>query len=356
MKMLDDIYVSFDFLVRNGSAHVQSVVRDMGVNAYDEDIQLFELRNVVVDRFGVYLPEHKKYLLEASLASLLRQKGPELTAFLSRANVLPTEPSNRDIRAESRQLGFFCSYPWDVNYQHFFIETLPRIYLMKMFAPTHNEVPDIILTSKGFSSDFIGGLGLRLNTVSYLTDLQSASIEYERLFVTTPINVNMWKIKNRWLRASVGLLREVSSGKVLGDEKVFIDRKKLPSNNGSSRMLINKEEVDSATVHHGYSLLHMESMGLSEKLEVLNNVKSVVTPLGAGLVNLAFCRNLEKVYVFGHEYLGLPSEWFEQFLQGIVNPSVKFHSVKTSINIEYKGDKHAPYTVDLENLEELLRQ
>jgi capsular polysaccharide biosynthesis protein len=161
----------------------------------------------------------------------------------------------------------------------------------------------------------------------------------------------MFPIKNAWLRRAVHFIKKQYEGQQTNKStRIFIDRKRTEQNNGSSRVILNVSDVQGCLSEHGFQTLHMENLSLEDKINSLAHVTEVVTPIGAGIINLAFAPKLRRLTLFEHQYLGLPVKWFAHFLEQVVHPSIAVSSVKSYVEDTYIDDKHAPYTVDIGNL------
>jgi capsular polysaccharide biosynthesis protein len=102
---------------------------------------------------------------------------------------------------------------------------------------------------------------------------------------------------------AAGMLEEADSRRGLGSsgypEKILVSRSRAPS-----RRLANETEVHAVLKEKGFTLVHLEDMGLRQQAQLFARAKVVVAPHGAALANLVFCKaGTTVVELFTRGYL-----------------------------------------------------
>ena len=134
-------------------------------------------------------------------------------------------------------------------------------------------------------------------------------------------------------------------------DKIYISRRDATD----SRNLINELEVENFMRSEGYKIIWLSKLSLKKKIEILSGAKVIITPLGAGIQNLYFCKNINaKVLLLGTR------RYFHQkyFLQLSFFKKIKLYFIEsielTSWSRDY-GYLHSSFYLDLKFLKPALK-
>ena len=75
-------------------------------------------------------------------------------------------------------------------------------------------------------------------------------------------------------------------------KKIFIDRSDSTQNHCK---LINNKEIKNFLKKKGFKILQLSRINLFDQISIFKNCKEIISPHGAGLANLVFCRSRTKV-------------------------------------------------------------
>lgn len=314
-SLLGNHFKSIQDLKLINSKHLVKTYDNLGVNSYDKPINLLTLRDVHITKFGVYLPNDNCFLYESSLASMLEHKNDNISKILHSSSVFPPVERTWSKKIKNLDESLFLAYPWDINYQHFFIETLPKAFAIKKHIKFTTLSPTIIKINNGFSNDYFKDLGFGTSKSVCLNDINNNEYVYSKvLHISTPINTNMLKVKNSFLKESINHIQSLYNNEDISCEHIFINRKRAKNNNGVSRVMLNSDSVELFLKKQGFENLYMEGLSLSEKIKKLSNTKVAISPVGAGLVNFCFSTKLKKIIIINHEHLNIPPSGLSTYL------------------------------------------
>jgi hypothetical protein len=133
-------------------------------------------------------------------------------------------------------------------------------------------------------------------------------------------------------------------------DKIYISRR----DSTDSRNLINEIEIEDYLKVKGYKIILMSKLSLSKKIEIFTNAKIIITPLGAGIQNVYFCKKVNaKVILIGtrryfHQKYFLQLSYFKKINLFFI-PCVEL----TSYTHDF-GYLHSSFYLDLEILKEAL--
>lgn len=133
-------------------------------------------------------------------------------------------------------------------------------------------------------------------------------------------------------------------------DKIYISRR----DSTDSRNLINEIEIEDYLKGKGYKIILISKLSLSKKIEIFTNAKIIITPLGAGIQNVYFCKKVNaKVILIGtrryfHQKYFLQLSYFKKINLFFI-PSVEL----TSYTDDF-GYLHSSFYLDLEILKEAL--
>jgi hypothetical protein len=249
---------------------------------------------------------------------------------------------------------FYCCLDFDCNYQHFLIESLPKIYLASMLSDS---------------------ISIVVNDFPFIREILSYIVPEKRLIYITK-NVDIYKCKKLHIIPSVGenyhdlnnlqesslkKLREAVLSKSLETGAIINDiayNTRLKGNViGSNRHITNFSQVESLIHKFSIPILDFGDHTLPEKCSISSLYKYQITPIGANLMNYIFVTEPLTLFVIDHPF---HKEYSHNFFSHV------FHSLGLSIDynilniseqcVQYSPSMgwNVPYSIDCVKLDNFL--
>jgi hypothetical protein len=191
------------------------------------------------------------------------------------------------LRPMKFECGLLILLPFDNNYYHWLIETLPRLSLFEargkfpdgcfLYMPSLKERPSFVW-------DSIDAVGWSHRT----RNLTNGSYRVNRLMVPT-LTAPRGHISNDallWLRSKFVVQINLSkSSKEQLSERIYVSR-----DDALVRKVVNSKEVDALMSEFGFRKVVMSGMTVSEQAIIFSSASVIVGLHGAALANVAFCR------------------------------------------------------------------
>ncbi len=216
------------------------------------------------------------------------------------------------------------------NYAHWLTEILPRIATF-CAVKGHDHIPLII--DEGLHPNIMESLSLVAGPDREIITLSAEkSIHVGVLYVTSvtgyaPFERRNLKIKNH----SHGLfspdafmtlrekIHQESAGWPIKDwpKKVYLRR------NSQTRKLLNSVEIEDALSKKGYVAIDPETLNFSQQVQLFSQVESVVSPTGAAVANIIFCRPETKISILIGENPHT-SYWYWQNIAAAIGGTVRY--------------------------------
>jgi hypothetical protein len=230
-----------------------------------------------------------------------RLEAPEGTAHLTE-NAAP--------RLHVRE-GVLLSCGHDANYFHWLVECLPKLLWINSL-PEFQEAP--LLIPAGLHKNLMAalervnvnhrdvvylepGTACRVERLIYPSALSRVVDRYEGAPV---FNVDI-VLSHRWLARLAQRLTSSVHRQGRPWRKIYLSRRK------GYRLLANWEEMELKLLEQGFEIVELEGASLDFQIELFSQAAVIVSPTGAALTNLLFCRPGTKVIIFmsNHEVTNL---------------------------------------------------
>jgi hypothetical protein len=193
------------------------------------------------------------------------------------------------------------------NYYHFSVDFLARWYL---FQKSGIKVDYIIWPMRTrFQRDFADLLGLSKEALIKADD---SLVEADTLVVPALIH-NCKKVEfggftyhdRVWLPSwiaqayeSVQRAAAAISNAELGPENIYISRK-----NAKYRKILNESELRHELDKYNFVTLDLDNLSIEEQIQKFLNARVIVSPHGAGLVNMSYSKQPLKILeLYSHNY------------------------------------------------------
>lgn len=198
------------------------------------------------------------------------QKQIRLRRFLPLAGTVTAFPSN--------------------TYYHFLMEDVPAL------LATVDAFPDAVVAIPPRTTKYVD---------EFLTGLTQAKVVCQRARVGTAVFAGKQGVCGFPQADDISRLRAHFLGGHEADEAaVAPKRRAYVSRRFSRRPVPDEEQIELIAQEHGFQVLHLENLALSDQVQIFRNLAEVVGFHGAGLSNLAFAPSGVMVSeVFSGEYV-----------------------------------------------------
>lgn len=260
---------------------------------------------------------------------------------------------SKKYEAETLDKAVILTSSFDGNYQHFLVETLPKLYFLNQNY--HVDIP-VVISNSSFIVDIVT-VAFPDIKFTFVDNEHFVKIEKSALFIT-PFSRNLDGFHPYMIDAlrffSDLIIKECNSVSS-SEKKLFISRRRNKSNTGHGRVMLNQDCVVETLSDFDYSEIAFEGLTFKEKAEALKNTTAVVTPIGANIMNLVFARNLMDVIIISHATAFPGAGWFRTLIE-IFNPKANIITIfeDVTISAENEKDGNVPYEVNIESLKRVL--
>ena len=202
------------------------------------------------------------------------------------------------------------------SYFHWFLDYLPRLFAAEQYTtltghpltvlvPTNlNEWQSASLSRLGYGADSLLPFnpGERFTNIKTRCLIASRSHRSQRAPGVPPDAISPASVAE--LKTRLSSTPPALGGRDL-PKKLFLTRR-----DASSRRLINEHEVLSLLSGHGFEAVSLETVPLSDQIELFTNATHVVAVHGAGLTNLIHSHNASVLEIHSLNH-GIRPEFFQ---------------------------------------------
>ena len=252
---------------------------------------------------------------------------------------------------------FYCCLDFDINYQHFLIESLPKIYLASMLS---DSIPIVV------------------NDLPFIREILSYIVPEKRLIYITK-NVDIYKCKKLHIIPSVGtnyddlnnlqvsslkklresvLSRSLENSAIIND--IAYNARLRGTLIGSNRCITNFSQVESLIHKFSIPILDFGDLTLPEKCSISSLYKYQITPVGANLLNYIFVTQPLTLFVIDHPHYNNHGLNFCSHVFQSLGLPIDYNILKISAQCEQyspspDGNVHnSPYLIDCVKLDNFL--
>lgn len=175
------------------------------------------------------------------------------------------------------------------NYFHWMFDCLPRLELLRLADIRWDEIDHFLVGEfTQFQKDSLEILGIDPTRRVHLASAGHFRCE-NLLLPSLPGNTGnppAWVC--RFLRQK--FLDNSNSTRCFSGRKIYVSRE-----GASFRRVLNEKEVISILEPEGFEVVRLETLNIREQAEIFAQSDVIVSPHGAGLTNLVFCRPATQV-------------------------------------------------------------
>jgi capsular polysaccharide biosynthesis protein len=248
--------------------------------------------------------------------------------------------------------GLHLMREYDTNYFHFVCEVVPKLLVFeKLMIDT--RVP--ILITQGLSEQFLELIELvkspgrdiislsrdipyAVNELHYLPHLSFIADVYKRAPHSgdTMLPVHL-------LRQLKNLITDRFSSELTSESKLYVIR------GSNSRKVTNEAQIIDHLKKLGFEIVDMRNLSFLQQAKKFYNSSVIISPIGASLTNLLWCRPGTKVIVFtsDHPYT---NRTFWDVIASLSDLRMSFISGPRSYSTNGKYSIHDNYSIDLKDI------
>lgn len=234
-----------------------------------------------------------------------------------------------------------------INYGHWLIDVLPRIYLLKK-SGWFDKVDWFVVPNYkyDFQKDSLKLLGIDQNKIIQGSD--QLHITADVLIASTAPRGERSYLMPAWV---VDFHRESFLNNQLISNKypplVYISRR-----DGTSRKVLNEQKLIDLLEHYGFKVYELSKLSFVEKISLFSYAKVILSVVGAGLSNVVYCQKGTKVIEIFPEVL---VDTFNYNLAKLVEADYSYLICKSEIQAKkLTTANNADFTVDLDQLKKML--
>ena len=187
--------------------------------------------------------------------------------------------------------------PGAVIYTHWLFDLLPKIKLVLDAGYRISDFDMVVVngTNQKFQISTLTQLGFDLKKVHSINEFKTKEIACKELVQVDPVRERLstphWCID--YIKNSFSV-----AGSCSGFKNIYISR-----NKGSRRRVVNEAEIIELLEKKGFKVIYAEEYSIAEIISIMDSAEVIVAPHGAGLSNIAFCREGTAVYELYSEHL-----------------------------------------------------
>ena len=205
-----------------------------------------------------------------------------------------------------------CINRWHGNYYHFLVETLPALILFMKKHPgqLHSDRPCLVVDQMSDywvgALDLLGYRGKIVENIEKTCIVQNPHLVLPSRIAEPPHGFDHLKEVVKALRFEFSELIDRGATMEL-PKRFFIERR--PLFQGSNRVLCPQDQLHQDLMLHGYEIVYMEDLSLSQQIMLFAGAEKILAVHGAALSNVMFCSPDCEIVEFMLETLPIPSHF-----------------------------------------------
>jgi len=238
----------------------------------------------------------------------------------------------------------YCLNAWDTNYQHFIVETLPKIHASQL----KKNCPIVVLDMP-FIREIVE---MAYSSMEFIFLNHGEGIEADLVHIPMPVVQNFEPIVDLQVLAFENLRSKIlyPVSQEFGD--IYLARMNTQGLAGHMRRITNDSEVMDFFVKNDFKVDDFVEKTLIEKMVLTAQFKRHITPIGANLINYLFAQNPIDLYVFSHPYF-TSHQYFINLFAAMKLP-INYHILPAGVEAtgsdNWVGVGNSPYRIDMDIL------
>ncbi len=234
------------------------------------------------------------------------------------------------------------------NYFHWLFDVLPRFHLLKV-SGLFQRVNWFIIPSCSlpYQLETLKALGISQSQI--IDGSKVNHIEADKIIASSS-HRNAGQME-KWV---CDFLRESFVETLRPNEKKYPSLFYITRNDSRSRNVINENELIALLNRFGFTTLSLSGLSFEEQVRLFNSAEVIVSPHGAGLANLVFCKEGTKIIeIFSKGWVGTMYYDLAQKL------GLEYYYQLDRVSASPKSAeeaKHKHFRVDIANVEKTLKR
>ncbi len=302
-------------------------------------ISIASVEDSVCSTYGVLVDNKEGVIIESTLIGLnprMQGKQEESNYFDDLNKIIPTCQMHFHLEEVS-----YCLNSWDTNYQHFIVETLPKIHVSVL----EKNCPVVVLDMP-FIREIVM---IAYPDVEFIFIKDDVGVEAKLVNIPMPVAQNFESIVNLQMLAFDNLRNKILFPVPQTSEKLYLARIHTDGLAGRFRRMTNYSEVMEFFVNDNFVVDDFVDKTLVEKMILTAKFRKHVTPIGANLINYLFAQNPIDLYVLSHPYFN-SHQYFINLFEAMKLP-IKYHIIPAGIEAvgedNWIGHLNSPYRIDM---------
>jgi len=253
---------------------------------------------------------------------------------------------------------FFYSFNYQVNYQHFLCETLPKL---KKYILEYKNVPLLIL------EHFYNKIQKELLDICDITNiiiLKNNTIYNIINYIPPSHHTLDISLDHLWIYNLIRNKLNITPN-IKKDRLIYLKRDDIPNaeynnnNFGSDRRILNDDKFCDMLISKGFEIIPVGTLSIVEKSKVLKDAKMLITLVGTNCMNLIFTNAPETVIfisnMHNHPFAYFNPHYYLSFSEILNNTKINtsclsFDPIRPIISNKY----NIPFYVDIDQFENMI--
>ncbi len=228
-------------------------------------------------------------------------------------------------------VGVLTGNDTDKNYHHWLITLISKYSILKKSWIKIDKY--IVDTNASFHKEWLKALGLSEDQI-ISADFQK-NYQFDNIVCTSDSTI--YGNIQPWVKDLLWETFIIPANKTPANTKIYIKRI-------SNRKIANEQEFEDYISAQGFEIHSMEGLTIKKQAELFHQASIIISPHGAGLTNIVFCRPGTKIIeifhsqtIFGHYYLMAGSLGMDYYpVLGKIKPDPKVIEMDQDIIVNIK--------------------
>lgn len=249
------------------------------------------------------------------------------------------------------------SNSWDSNYQHFLIDTLPKIHFLNSVLKC-----DVVfcVTDVSFIRE-ICHICYPDRVFCFINDRMLVKAT-DFAYGMSPVSANMSPISPLCVSALKHLINTIrkfpslnNDRRVYSRSRAYIARRNFKENHGNARVMINEPDLLCLLQDYGFATIAFEGLTLVEKKTLISNRSLFIAPVGSHLMNLIFTNVDFNIFIIDHPVAVRNVEWYFDTFKKVGLPFLTGKVIKAAFcSGDRPSSELAPYFTDISVVDDFI--
>lgn len=226
--------------------------------------------------------------------------------------------NSKKIRSIDTAITLVCNY--SANYYHFCYEFLSKLWLLQAIDKIEKNIPLIIDECILKIPQFREYFNYLNSDRDYITIGWRDLVKIDKAYILSSVNVippnfieskeirssdvlfdfkYIEYLRNKMLTFSGDRINKNLNNKAIGNNRVFLSRK------NSIHRKYNEHDVEEVSKKYGFLSISPEIYSIEEQIQIFANADIILSPSGAALTNIIYCKPGAKVLIFTSDHIDL---------------------------------------------------